>query len=85
MRRHRHVARIEGKVPFPVDMLRYDNCIPLTEEDAHTITNSIERQGIEGPWTVHVVHESTDHSPRWTMARWASFSVQLIQEFDTDA
>lgn len=36
----------EGSRPFPIDMLRYCNCLPAREEDAHTIERTLNRAGV---------------------------------------
>jgi hypothetical protein len=37
-----HKFEVVGQVAFPIDMLRYDSCFPLTAQDSKAITESLE-------------------------------------------
>ena len=43
---YRANARITGRGPFPLDMLRYDMCFPCTSQDAMTIRESMVEGGV---------------------------------------
>ena len=57
-----------GRLPFPLDMLRYDSCWPYSADDAARIEESLAR--IERK--VYTVRLSSYNAP--TIARWNSFS-----------
>jgi len=40
--------QISDAHPFPLDMLRYDNCVPATEVDANEMARSVERYTPKG-------------------------------------
>ena len=75
VRMYKHVLKVT--VPrhkrFPVDMLRYDRCWPLTESDSVAITSSL------GPDSENeIIYVATLYSGcvyGWTIPRWSSFGV----------
>lgn len=82
-----HVAtfrNINGST-FPLDMLRYDQAFPKTEEDAFKIS-SIQRrvdkgQGAELIGTMITVSCVALHSNAiWTVDRWRSFGWELYDK-----
>ena len=75
-----HFAKISGTGGFPIDMLRYDNCIPASEEDAHTIERVCNPMlwGEEPTWTVQVKkYSDLKGHGYWTEGRWNSFGCTL--------
>jgi len=67
-------AKVTGRGAFPIDMLRYDDCVPLTEVDAGIITRSIlsfDR------WTVHVAKNPRQRNDGFTERRWESFGCTI--------
>lgn len=77
-----HYADISGTGGFPIDMLRYDNCIPASEEDANTIERVCNPMlwEEEPKWTVRVKKYSDLKSRGyWTSGRWNSFGCVLIE------
>lgn len=64
------VAR--GRGMFPIDMLRYDQAWPSSSADADRIRESFTPG--TGPWEVKL---STADRAAPTIARWASFNVQV--------
>lgn len=81
-----HMARVTvGFGGFPVDMLRYDQCFPATEQDAGKIerrnSRSVSDVG-DGTRQVEVHQISVDRKPRWTRERWGSFACE-VQELGT--
>jgi len=66
-----HFFTVEGTNVFPVDMLRYDSCWPVTSEDAVQIGSAIRRDhfGTNPRRSIRLMTEN--HEP--TTKRWASF------------
>lgn len=63
-------------VEFPIEMLRYDSCIPATERDAHAIAASISGAR-RGP-PINLIRVSrTDALP--SEGRWASFGWSVSE------
>lgn len=62
---------VVGAVPFPVDMLRHDQCWPATSTDAASIAVSIDWQSY-GDDTRHVVLIGLNDptGPRWESFGW---------------
>jgi len=66
---------VEGRIPFPIDMLRYDLCRPATESDSNMIEvtfrvntgspNRVNLKGLKPP----------------TAARWNSFGWRLVEDY----
>lgn len=75
----KHFAKITGSEGFPIDMLRYDNCIPASEEDAHIIERAnTEYVGVGETCTVQVKKFSDIKGHGyWTPQRWKSFGCTL--------
>lgn len=67
-----HLAKVTVFGEFPMDMLRYDRCMPNQERDAGMMT-----EYLRGPKTVIVRCYSTVQSPPWTGARWRSFGAEI--------
>jgi len=68
-------AIVRGSGPFPVDMLRYDNCSPATEPDSSSIIMTF--QGWDS-WEIcvkHINHRGMSNS--FTLGRWKSFGCSL--------
>jgi hypothetical protein len=68
-------AIIRGSGPFPVDMLRYDNCSPATESDSGSIVMTF--QGWDS-WEICV--KRINYRGRvnsFTLGRWNSFGCSL--------
>ncbi len=65
---------VEGRVSFPIDMLRYDSAFPDTELDAGLI-EATYRRGAHGIVAVRLVSHD-DGAP--TKARWASFMWRVV-------
>lgn len=72
---YRHLATVTSRSDFPIDMLRYDRCHPLTEMDSNAIRASLAaHEGV----VVVVERVSNSKDPNWTIARWASFGATLV-------
>lgn len=74
-------AIVRGKLPFPVDMLRYDKCYPATEQDSMLILQSIER---EWPGEFKITEISVgiifEKGTSLTIARWESFGWTALHK-----
>jgi hypothetical protein len=59
---------VAGVGPFPIDMLRYDNCWPATESDSGKVMRSVlgERVG-----EVQIAHADELTAQRWKSFSWA--------------
>lgn len=72
MKRYTHTFRVTGTTPFPIDMLRYDNCRPLHEVDSHVIEETINGTGDYKRRVVNVRTINSDRSWNPTVGRWKS-------------
>ena len=68
---YKYMFSVTGSGQFPVDMLRYDRCSPLTETDSAKIIASMEH----GPdrREIAVTHFGTSAGWAPTYDRWRSF------------
>lgn len=65
-------------LPFPIDMMRYDNCTPHSETDSYVIANTHAnhvRMGREQSWVVAIdqFFPADRIYPKLTQGRWESF------------
>lgn len=69
---------VTGRIAaFPIDMLRWDRCFPLTKEDSSTIISTFgNRSGRGKRWYVELV--SVDDDPP-SEEIWAKHGVQILQ------
>jgi len=72
---------VEGMGSFPLDMLRYDNCIPAQEEEIHKLVMSSkdmpeyrERRQIE------LIRHAYNGEPP-TNGRWQSFGWRVVSVY----
>jgi hypothetical protein len=63
---------------FPIDMLRYDRCWPVSERDSYKIVTSETRSHDESGNEVTVEKWQINDKP-WTLARWESFGWELVR------
>jgi hypothetical protein len=64
--------------PFPIDMLRFDECWPETVTDSGKLANTFGfRHGRRVRWTLTLV-SNRDDAP--TIDRWQSFSVEVVDQ-----
>lgn len=69
-----HVAfTVRGGGEFPLDMLRYDNAVPATTEDA------MRAQNRTGTREVRLDRWSPNPDPLPTYGRWASFGWSVVE------
>lgn len=60
-----------------MDMLRYDNCVPDTEEEAHKLARVIEDSPREGDRTITFRRFARTPGPP-TIDRWPGFGGKVI-------
>lgn len=77
-RTYRHLLIVKGFGSFPIDMLRYDGCIPYSEADAGKIQRTFFAGSSNEEIQVYKITESKV-SP-WTLARWESFGWKKVRE-----
>lgn len=65
---------------FPVDMLRYDACWPITSRDATLISADASILAPDDQWRIVGVQaiRLSGGCPQWTFDRWESFGVALF-------
>lgn len=76
--KYRQEIKATGLGPFPIDMLRYDRCFPLREEDAAEISLSHQEYLLrkkEKP--IYLVKFCDSKAPAFTSERWRSFGWQI--------
>ena len=68
--------------PFPIDLLRFDECYPATVEDSSKLANTFGyRHGRRVRWTLTLVSNRND-AP--TIDRWESFAVEVVDVTDVE-
>lgn len=63
--------------PGVIDMLRYDTCVPATEEDAHKIARVVAYEGEPGDRLV-VLRRFAANADGPTEGRWRSFGCRVL-------
>ncbi len=79
MKQYQHTITVQGSGAFPIDMLRYDSCYPLTESDSYQIAlTGTHPEYFRPPRTITVTREAHRH---WlpTAARWSSFTWTVTE------
>lgn len=71
---------VEGKWPFPLDMMRYDCSVGATAEDLETIvrlsSEHPDKSDLDGKFRVKLVMTTGRFRPGWS--RWKSFGWKVI-------
>lgn len=70
---------VEGTSPFPLDMLRYDNCFPADQESVEQMTPN----GLAGIRLVRLKRYISTKDQMPTSARWASFGWKVLPNTST--
>ena len=75
--------------PFPLDMLRYDTCVPASESDANLIRYTIEDhvetlKSLGWNGTVLLRRFERDGAGQPTDARWRSFGWEIVSLTDVN-
>lgn len=68
---------------FPIDMLRYDRCVPNQEIDASNIIDSFHER-VKNRVVVVRCYTVGSVVP-WTVARWESFGAKIVPINSQDA
>ncbi len=69
-----------NNTPFPIDMLRFDECWPASVEDSTKISNSFGfRHGRRVRWELTLL-SMRDNVP--SADRWLSFAVEVVSVED---
>ena len=69
----RHEARVTARYTFPLDMLRYDRCTPLSQSDVGELELALAGSGR----ILDVVTFTSDRCAPWTIDRWKSFGCTV--------
>ena len=69
-----YIFIVEGYFPFPIDMLRYDECHPTTSEGVQAIVESFNTDVL--PHKTYIVELRGPCYP--TEDRWASFLWRVV-------
>lgn len=72
---------VEGVGMFPVDMLRYDNCVPATGEDVAKIEDCVRGGGTRDRTRI-TLRRYSQNKGRPTSARWSSFLWSVVSVHD---
>lgn len=70
---YRHRIEVTGHGPFPIDMLRYDQCYPTDPQAVADITRQDRR-------TVALSKMTSTRFSAFTPGRWASFGWKISDE-----
>lgn len=68
---------VRGKLPFPLDMLRYDAAFPRDTDDALAIQATFDP--FSGPVTV-TLNRAARPGTRPTVGRWRSFGWEVLDD-----
>ena len=76
--------RVKGQnTPFPLDMLRFDECWPATVEDSQRMSNSFGfRHGRRVRWELTLI---SNRQTVPTVDRWLSFAIEVIDDTDVES
>jgi len=68
---HRFKVQRLRDLPFPIDMLRFDACHPVSQQDISNLTHGFAH-------LVELEHRCADKEWEPTDRRWASFGWQVV-------
>lgn len=68
-----HPKNLEAPRDFPMDMLRYDRCVPATESDSYRIANALTRDVDSDKMRIRLASHGRDLFWLPHLARWESF------------
>ena len=74
-RQYYSIAAVTCEYAFPIDMLRYDRCWPVTEQDSGNIENTYSYDHNYPPIFVARIHE---RGQLFTTERWKSRGAHLV-------
>ena len=74
--KYKHLAKVTIKPfhQFPIDMLRYDRCMPYREVDSYWIQTTGHN---DKPAVLVVIQYSFNSKAEWTTDRWSSFGATI--------
>jgi hypothetical protein len=75
--KYRIEYKVRGQTRFPMDMLRYDRCNPLTEADAALIERHVQCAA-EPECQIDLVTFSETKAYKPTQDRWRSFGWTVV-------
>ncbi len=80
---YRHEATLEVHGPFPIDMLRYDQCYPTGSGCANDINQSYDdtselHYNEKYKVIVATVTQQKSEAIVWSRDRWKSFGVKIV-------
>lgn len=73
---------VSGHGDFPIDMLRYDRCVPRTQIDVENIqrrTVMLDGKRVDEPRLVNLVRYCVSDTPA-EAGRWQSFGWKVVRE-----
>jgi hypothetical protein len=78
--------KVQSKFLFPIDMLRYDGCIPASEQNSYRIANTMTWEGRQtakvetGDGSVVIELRKSTTNKHWkpTEGRWNSFNWAIV-------
>jgi hypothetical protein len=76
---YRHVAIVQTRIEFPIDMLRVDKCWPATIEDSQEIARSQQPDNRRAR-SIVVMQETPHFAARWSIRVWAERGAALIPD-----
>lgn len=69
-------------LPFPLDMLRYDGCFPMSQEDVDKISISLDRETSQDErfnlGSIILGHHASSKAWKPTYERWESMGWQVM-------
>lgn len=68
---------VSGATPFPIDMLRYDGCFPLSEGDSNLIINSMKDDSIRRFVILMRPHGFKSWKPSY--AKWKYYGWEVVE------
>ena len=77
MKLYQITYQVEGSIPFPIDMLRYDASWPAHEGEQWPIVETINHENTQ----VRIVTLRTNRTRDWqpTAGRWQSFGWTVLE------
>lgn len=80
MKRKRQTFTVEGQLPFPLDMLRYDSCFPKTQNDVQTIESNSFQSGakVRVELERYITGKDLPTSGRWQSMGWNVLNTETF-------
>lgn len=69
-------AVITGSLSFPIDMLRYDGCVPASEQDSQMIGDTFMSSKSKKLRNWSITVKKTNSNP-FSVGRWQSFGCDI--------